>query len=192
MRGGVDKRPRHQHAEDENEAAVGGRVDHWGSPANAARTCWRASRLAPAGASGIDLDQEKNKNPPRFPGRGFAESCHRDEKFSVLGRPGSDLLFQALRLSTIGAEEFNGRVRYGNGFRLLARTTRSAKDEMQAGFLFSAFHSPLILGGISELMGIGNERRSRSIERLGPVSSTPHGVRRLHTRPINVVVYDGS
>ena len=41
-------------------------------------------------------------------------------------------------------------------------------------------------------MGIGNERRSRSIERLGPVSSTPHGVRRLHTRPINVVVYDGS
>ena len=47
---------------------------------------------------------------------------------SVLGRPGSDLLFQALRLSTIGAEEFNGRVRYGNGFRPLARTTRSAKD----------------------------------------------------------------
>jgi hypothetical protein len=33
-----------------------------------------------------------------------------------------------LRLSTIGAEEFNGRVRDGNGFRLLARTTRSAKD----------------------------------------------------------------
>ena len=53
---------------------------------------------------------------------------HRDEKNSVLGRPGSDLLFQALRLSTIGAEEFNGRVRDGNGFRLLARTTRSAKD----------------------------------------------------------------
>src|SRR2546421_4895723 len=60
--------------------------------------------------------------------------------FSVLGRPGSDLLFQALRLSTIGAEEFNGRVRDGNGFRLLARTTRSAKDEMQAGFLFSVIH----------------------------------------------------
>ena len=74
---------------------------------------------------------------------------HRDEEISVLGRPGSDLLFQALRLSTIGAEEFNGRVRYGNGFRLLARTTRSAKDEMQAGFLFSALHSPLILGGLA-------------------------------------------
>ena len=35
---------------------------------------------------------------------------------SVLGRPGSDLLFQALRLSTIGAGEFNGRVRDGIGF----------------------------------------------------------------------------
>src|SRR5437016_1639101 len=59
---------------------------------------------------------------------GRIRSDHRDEEKSVLGRPGSDLLFQALRLSTIGAEEFNGRVRDGNGFRLLARTTRSAKD----------------------------------------------------------------
>lgn len=30
--------------------------------------------------------------------------------------------------STIGAEEFNGRVRDGIGFRLLAKTTRPAKD----------------------------------------------------------------
>ena len=49
-------------------------------------------------------------------------------KRSVLCRPGSDLLFQALRLSTIGAEEFDGRVRDGIGYRLLAMTTRSAKD----------------------------------------------------------------
>src|SRR5262245_34616540 len=41
---------------------------------------------------------------------------HRVEGKSVLGRPGSDLLFQALRLSTIGAGEFNGRVRDGIGF----------------------------------------------------------------------------
>src|SRR6185437_12268958 len=47
----------------------------------------------------------------------------------VLGRPGSDLLFQALRLSTIGAKEFNGRVRDGIGFRPLAKTTRPAKDD---------------------------------------------------------------
>jgi hypothetical protein len=47
---------------------------------------------------------------------------------SVLGRPGSDLLFQVLRLSTIGAGEFNGRVRDGIGFRLPAKTTKPAKD----------------------------------------------------------------
>ena len=49
----------------------------------------------------------------------------------MLGRPGSDLLFQALRLSTIGAGEFNGRVRDGIGFRLPANTTRSAKDGLK-------------------------------------------------------------
>ena len=47
---------------------------------------------------------------------------------SVLGRPGGDLLFQALRLSTIGAEDFDGRVRDGIGYRLLAMTTRPAKN----------------------------------------------------------------
>ena len=46
---------------------------------------------------------------------------------SVFGRPGSDLLSQGLSHSTIGAEEFNGRVRDGIGFMLLARTTRPAK-----------------------------------------------------------------
>jgi hypothetical protein len=49
-------------------------------------------------------------------------------KRSVLGRPGNDLLFQALRLSTIGAEDFDGRVRDGIGYRLLAIATRPAKD----------------------------------------------------------------
>ena len=49
--------------------------------------------------------------------------------FLVLGRPGSDLLSQGLSHSTIGAEEFNGRVRDGIGLRLFARTTRPAKDK---------------------------------------------------------------
>jgi hypothetical protein len=53
------------------------------------------------------------------------------EECSVLGRPGSDLLFQALRLSTIGAEDFDGRVRDGIGYRLLAIATRPAKDRYQ-------------------------------------------------------------
>ena len=45
----------------------------------------------------------------------------------MIGRPGSDRLSRVLRHSTIGAEEFNGRVRDGIGFRLLARATRPAK-----------------------------------------------------------------
>ncbi len=49
---------------------------------------------------------------------------------AVLGRPGDDLLSQVLRHSTIGAEEFDGRVRDGIGFGLLARATRPAKNSM--------------------------------------------------------------
>ena len=54
----------------------------------------------------------------------------------VLCRPGSDLLSHVLRQSTIGAEEFNGRVRDGIGFGLLARATRPAKDIGKQGLGF--------------------------------------------------------
>src|SRR5271167_939645 len=60
--------------------------------------------------------------------RGAFDSEYHEEECSVLGRPGGDLLFQALRLSTIGAEDFDGRVRDGIGYRLLAIATRPAKD----------------------------------------------------------------
>src|SRR5579863_5912895 len=46
--------------------------------------------------------------PPRGGGGGGG-------KGRGLGRPGGDLLFRALRRSTIGAEGFNGRVRDGIG-----------------------------------------------------------------------------
>ena len=58
----------------------------------------------------------------------FRVERHREGLSVVLGRPGSDLLSQVLRHSIIGAEEFNGRVRDGIGFRLLATATRPAKD----------------------------------------------------------------
>src|ERR1700749_2494195 len=65
----------------------------------------------------------------RFPkGAAFLIMTRKEEVF-VLGRPGSDLLSQGLSHSTIGAEEFNGRVRDGSGFKLLAKTTRPAKDK---------------------------------------------------------------
>jgi hypothetical protein len=69
---------------------------------------------------------------------GHLKIDHRVEEkqrpISVLGRPGSDLLFQALRLSTIGAGEFNGRVRDGIGFSLSAKTTRPAKNVQGSEF----------------------------------------------------------
>src|SRR4051794_18644814 len=115
------------------------------------------------------------------------------KRLSVLGRPGSDLLFQALRLSTIGAGEFNGRVRDGIGYRLPANTTRPAKDGYQrivvshqkgTDYVFWtswSFSLPRSASGPDckllttdgcPLAGIEDERRSSSHERLVPVSST--------------------
>ena len=65
------------------------------------------------------------------------------KRFAVLCRPGGDLLSQVLRHSTIGAEEFNGRVRDGIGFRLLAIATRPAKDSNFAKQAFGRFRSSL-------------------------------------------------
>ena len=76
----------------------------------------------------IALLQTKKTPPPKGKRR-FVRLRHEKRNFFVLGRPGSDLLSQGLSHSTIGAEEFNGRVRDGIGFKLLARTTRPAKDK---------------------------------------------------------------
>ena len=48
--------------------------------------------------------------------------------FSVLCRPGGDLLSHVLRQSTIGAKAFDGRVRDGIGSYHLAKATRPAKN----------------------------------------------------------------
>src|SRR3954451_3455433 len=54
-------------------------------------------------------------------------------KRAVLGRSGNDRLSRVLRHSTIGAEEFNGRVRDGIGFGLLAQITGPAKNKIVVG-----------------------------------------------------------
>ena len=54
------------------------------------------------------------QTPHRLSWVGCFECVVRD--LSVFGRPGSDLLSQALRPSIIGAKGFNGRVRDGIGF----------------------------------------------------------------------------
>src|SRR5215831_6064216 len=79
--------------------------------------------------------------PNRSPGCGKTAGLlfdHCMKRISVLCRPGSDLLFQALGLSTIGAEDFDGRVRDGIGYRLLAMTTRPAKDGILKQAVFSS------------------------------------------------------
>ena len=77
-----------------------------------------------------------NKNAAPVSGGGV--SCSNIERgiLLVLGRPGSDLLSQGLSHSTIGAEEFNGRVRDGIGLRLFAKTTRPAKDKKTKQAIF--------------------------------------------------------
>ena len=71
-----------------------------------------ATRLWPPYACSA-LGMKSRKSPAVSRGAfTFRISCRGN---SVLGRPGSDLLFQALRLSTIGAEDFDGRVRDGIG-----------------------------------------------------------------------------
>ena len=94
--------------------------------------------------------------------RGFR--VERQLKSIVLCRPGSDLLSQVLRHSTIGAEEFNGRVRDGIGFRLLATATRPAKDNRSKLGLFSVDDHPLRRALVM--------RAFKPIERLVPVSYT--------------------
>ena len=94
-------------------------------------------RAAPPRANSLNADCLE---PAADPSRSSKRDCQglritrqakqnimKKEYLNVLGRPGSDLLFHALRQSTIGAEEFNGRVRDGIGCGLLAITTGPAK-----------------------------------------------------------------
>ena len=103
-------------------------------PALSVIRCNRLSKNGgerPSKRSGRGMSRGRSSHKRKWPPllAAIAQSGHRVEEISVLGRPGSDLLFQALRLSTIGAGEFNGRVRDGIGYRLPANTTRPAKDE---------------------------------------------------------------
>jgi hypothetical protein len=84
--------------------------------------------LNPDHAPTAAADTHKKRRLPEGSGVFYIHNIERGD-FLVLGRPGSDLLSQGLSHSTIGAEEFNGRVRDGIGFMLLARTTRPAKDK---------------------------------------------------------------
>ena len=100
----------------------------------------------------------------------------------ILDRPGDDLLSRVLRHSTIGAEEFNGRVRDGIGFWLLARATGPAKDMASIrSFVFCR-----VLLSVADI-DHENDQADRAIS-----TGKLNALLRLHTRPINVVVFHGS
>jgi hypothetical protein len=69
----------------------------------------------------------KQSRPDAWPERLFMKNVKKGY-LTVLGRPGSDLLFRVLGRSTIGSEAFNDRVRDGIGFGHLDIATRPAKD----------------------------------------------------------------
>lgn len=135
---------------------------------------------------GIRAHKQKRRLPKEA---AFCISNIERGEFLVLGRPGSDLLSQGLSHSTIGAEEFNGRVRDGIGLRLFARTTRPAKDKKTKQAIFVWRLAPLILVGSCDLMDTENEsnQANRTIS-----TGKLHALLHFHIRPINVVVFHGS
>ena len=124
---------------------------------------------------------------------------------SVFGRPGGDLLFRRLGVSTIGAAAFHGRVRDGIGWFDGAMTTRSTKnrDSDQSGVgrcwcwigvrlgrgcwvCRRAFGvRPFRFDCWSLVMAVVQVCRAIS---TGQLHALPH----VHIRPINVVVFHGS
>ena len=97
----------------------------------------------------------------------------------VLGRPGNDLLSRVLRHSTIGAEGFNGRVRDGIGFFSPRSDHRTSQKQQQA-------KSSLLFITITNTDHESNQaNRAISTSKLNTLP-------RLHTWPINVVVFHGS
>ncbi len=123
----------------------------------------------------------KRKNAVSFRETAFCVLGIVKRRLSVLCRPGSDLLSQGLSHSTIGAEEFNGRVRNGIGLRLLARTTRPAKDRDYEAILVNR-HTRVRVDIENE-----SNQANRTIS-----TGKLHALLHFHTRPINVVVFHGS
>ena len=133
----------------------------------------------------LNIHGPNAKTPPPE-GDGVLCIEHRMRSFSVLCRPGSDLLSQGLSHSTIGAEEFNGRVRNGIGLRLFAKTTRPAKDR-DTKQTDRQSHTQVF----KRLHSVDIENESNQANRTISTGKL-HALLHFHTRPINVVVFHGS
>src|SRR5436190_21782626 len=89
--------------------------------------------------------------------------------YVALCRPGSDLLSRALRQSTIGAGAFHGRVRNGNGCSHPARTTRSAKRNVN----LQGLNPVEKLEGLSPFFLLNRIRRLEHIRSEAPQGQRP-------------------
>ena len=122
----------------------------------------------------------------------------------IFNRPGDDLLFRALRRSTIGTIWFHFRVRDGTGWDTNVMTTRSIKDMR---VFFNALAPDGYLSVILLIIMIWFKWASRlshfnddliSVHdewfQVDWVISTGqlHALPRFHIQPINVVVFHGS
>ena len=92
--------------------------------------CWRI------------LESGTNKNAASFWEAAF--ECFDIWRSDVFGRPGSDLLSQVLRLSTIGATGFNGRVRDGIGFWALCNNHQIGEKRLSE-FWFLELYSRFLI-----------------------------------------------
>ena len=119
---------------------------------------------------------------------------------SVLGRPGSDLLSQVLRHSTIGADVFDGRVRDGIGSDHDAKATRPAKNSRSKRGRVSPARiealwavDPEAWSFAMRLVCLGRASINESDQADRAISTGQlHRLPCFHIRPINVVVFHGS
>ena len=143
---------------------------------------------------GLDLNQRPSGyEPDELPGcstprRGADRVCEGMWGCLVLGRPGGDRLSRVLRHSTMGAGAFNGRVRDGIGFwaHRSNHQTGAGQDVRQA-----MERQPSGCAGLSVFVSRTWIMRAIKLDRAistGKLNASP----RLHTQPINVVVFHGS
>ena len=130
--------------------------------------------------------------------------------YITLNRSGSDLLFRALRRSTIGTKTFHFRVRDGTGWDNLVITTRSIKSNIsclkklckwapaqdQLFYLrataLSSFHGTQRVPG-TKLKSLFWSLFMMRYQVDWVISTGQlHALLRFHIQPINVVVFHGS
>ena len=136
--------------------------------------------------------------PPRVNAHEPVGSLGDEERLGMIrvvlcapGRPGGDLLSHVLRRSTIGAEGFHGRVRDGIG----CWAPRHDHQVIEAHTVApDRAVSVSDVGGLVAQLVFGQACCCARQDQADRAISTGqlHALLRVHTRPIDVMVYHGS